>query len=224
MTELTQDIMDRLSEPFEPSKVEWKPQATSGNRALAIAYADARAYQDRLNEVAGADWTDEYQVLDGGAVVLCKLTIGGVTRSDIGEADPKDRNTATSALSQAFKRAAVKFGLGRYLYDLPAQWVDYNPKKRRFTPKAKRQLRATLEGRSNGNGNGHGPAVFKSPKAAWKWGLKRGAFTELDEAAAVYANVKRKAAPQSAEEMAKAWKAKIEEILSKQERLEKRLN
>lgn len=84
-----------LAKPFDVDRVEWKPQATRGDRALAIAYADARAYQDRLNRVAGTDWSDEYEVMDGGAVVLCKLTVCGVTRSDIGEADPSDRNTAT---------------------------------------------------------------------------------------------------------------------------------
>ncbi|MGH7226293.1 MAG: Rad52/Rad22 family DNA repair protein, partial [Gemmataceae bacterium] len=32
----------------------------------------------------------------------------------------------------ALKRAAVKFGIGRYLYRLPSQWVDYDPQKRQF--------------------------------------------------------------------------------------------
>jgi hypothetical protein len=37
-----------------------------------------------------------------------------------------------AAFSDALKRAAVKFGVGRYLYRLPAQWVDYDPVKRQF--------------------------------------------------------------------------------------------
>lgn len=175
MTELT-ELMNELSKPFDADRVEWKPQATSGDRALAIAYADARAYQDRLNEIAGADWSDEYDVLDGGAVVLCKLTVCGVTRSDIGEANPGDRNTATSALAQAFKRAAVKFGIGRYLYDLPKTWVDYDAKRKRITPEGQRELDAVLAGgeieRSatrttvapSGNGNG-------KPNATTFWTL-----------------------------------------------------
>jgi len=146
MQELT-ELMDELSKPFDPDAISWKPQATSGDRALAIPYADPRAYQDRLNEVAGSDWSDQYEVLAGGAVVLCKLTVAGVTRSDIGEASPGDRNTATSALAQAFKRAAVKFGIGRYLYDLPKQWVDYDAQRKTFTAGAHRQLRAALEGK-----------------------------------------------------------------------------
>ncbi len=69
------DLLDELAKPFDPGRVCWKPQATHGNRALAVAYADARTYQDRLNEVAGADWSDDYQVLGDGAVVLCRLSV-----------------------------------------------------------------------------------------------------------------------------------------------------
>src|SRR5262249_50811477 len=36
------------------------------------------------------------------------------------------------AFSDALKRAAVKFGIGRYLYRLPSQWVDYDAHKRQF--------------------------------------------------------------------------------------------
>ncbi len=236
MTELTQELMEQLSKSFDPQRIEWKPQATSGDksRALAIAYADARAYQDRLNAVVGADWSDSYTVLDGGTVVLCQLTVCGVTRSDIGEAPANDRNTATSALSQAFKRAAVKFGVGRYLYDLPATWADYDARKRRFTDAALKRLEKSLHNNAGNAGNGNagngnagpvqGPRVFTSPKEAWRWGMERGAFTELDEAAAVYSDVKRKAKPKDAESMAAAWKAEIGSILAKQARLAERLN
>ena len=44
--------------------------------------------------------------------------------------DGGDRTKA--AFSDALKRAAVKFGIGRYLYRLPAQWVDYDSHKREF--------------------------------------------------------------------------------------------
>ena len=37
-----------------------------------------------------------------------------------------------AAFSDALKRAAVKFGVGRYLYRLPAQWLDYDSQKRQF--------------------------------------------------------------------------------------------
>lgn len=145
---MLEDVMVHLSKPFEPEDVSWKPQATTkdNTRALAIAYADPRAYQDRLNEVVPGDWSDEYEVYEGGTVVLCKLTVCGVTRCDIGEAPAVDQNTACSALAQAFKRAATKFGLGRYLYSLESQWVDYDAKHKRITEAGERRLRNALVG------------------------------------------------------------------------------
>ena len=51
-----------------------------------------------------------------------------------GESDAVDENAITSAEAQAFKRAATRFGLGRYLYDLPKnQWVPYDDTSRRIT-------------------------------------------------------------------------------------------
>ncbi|MCL7454750.1 MAG: Rad52/Rad22 family DNA repair protein [Anaerolineae bacterium] len=157
-TRLTAEMMASLGEPFRADAVQWKPQVTNKDRtrALAVPYVDVRSYVDRLNEVMGADWSDDYQVVDAGAVVLCRLTVGGVTRSDIGEADPEDRNTATSALAQAFKRACVKFGLGAYLYRLPRQWEEYDAQARQFSPAALVRLRQLAGPSSRGGSPGGG--------------------------------------------------------------------
>jgi hypothetical protein len=127
-----------LSAPFDPSEVKFKPAAISGNRALALAYVDVRAIQDRLDHVCGvAGWQDTYRVLADGAVACrLRLKIGDqwITKVDVGspsgQLDNGDRTKA--AFSDALKRAAVKFGIGRYLYRLPRQWCDYDPHKREF--------------------------------------------------------------------------------------------
>jgi hypothetical protein len=154
-TRLTAEMLQSLAEPFPAEAVQWKPQVTNKDRtrALAVPYVDVRSYVDRLNEVVGADWSDDYEVVGTGAVVLCRLTIGGVTRSDIGEADPEDQNTATSALAQAFKRACVKFGLGAYLYRMPRRWEEYDAQARRFGDAALERLRH-LAGGSGQRGSG----------------------------------------------------------------------
>jgi hypothetical protein len=59
-----QEIQDRLAAPFDPAEVKFKPQAVKGERALAIAYVDARVVMDRLDDVLGvAGWQDEFAVL-----------------------------------------------------------------------------------------------------------------------------------------------------------------
>lgn len=134
----TQEIQERLAEPFAPDEVEWKPQTAKGNRALAVAYIDARCVMERLDAVVGvAGWQDSYMVLDDGNVV-CKLSVNvageWVTKEDVGgPSDQKDVGDKRKAsFSDALKRAAVKFGIGRYLYSLPHQWCDYDEQRRQF--------------------------------------------------------------------------------------------
>ena len=131
-------IAAALSAPFEASEVKFKPQTVAGNRALAIPYVDARVVMDRLDAVLGVwGWEDRYQPQADGSV-LCQLTVRvgdrTTTKSDVGgqseQPDEGDRDKA--AVSDALKRAAVKFGIGRYLYRQKPQWCDYDPAKRQF--------------------------------------------------------------------------------------------
>lgn len=133
-------IWEQLAEPFDPSEVKFKPGATSGNRALALAYVDARVIQDRLDDVCGpGGWCDKYTLWESG-VVRCRLSIcpgeglPWITKEDVGgESEQKDAgDRAKAAVSDALKRAAVKFKIGRYLYRLPQVWADYDPQKKQF--------------------------------------------------------------------------------------------
>jgi len=137
------EILDALQEPFPSSEVEFKPGATNREKtkALALAYVDSRPYIQRLNLIC-PDWRDDYQIimLPDRVVVLCRLTIAGVTRTGDGEcllsggeeSERVEPNAVTTASAQAFKRACVKFGLGAYLYALPQVWCDYDPVKRKI--------------------------------------------------------------------------------------------
>ncbi len=132
-------VTNALAAPFELSEVKFKPQSVKGNRALALAYIDCRVIQDRLDDVLGVEnWQDEYQLLPDGSVA-CKLQlrIGGdwITKMDVGSMSeqPDGGDRLKAAFSDALKRAAVKFGIGRYLYRLPPTWADYDPAKKQFT-------------------------------------------------------------------------------------------
>jgi hypothetical protein len=127
-------ILAELREPFPAEYVEWKVGALTEDRsrALVMAYVDVRRYLERLDAVC-PDWYDRIEfVKPDGSLVKVSLTLAGVTREEVGEADPGEDNTATSAVAQALKRACAAFGLGRYLYYLPQQWVPYDPAKRRL--------------------------------------------------------------------------------------------
>lgn len=135
----TVKLFHDLAAPFDPKEIKWKPQSVKGNRCLAIAYIDARVVCDRLDSIIGPEnWSDHYQVLADGSTV-CTLTVflngAAIRKEDVGSLSeqPDAGDRIKSAFSDALKRTAVKFGIGRYLYRLPNQWVDYDPVKK-FIP------------------------------------------------------------------------------------------
>lgn len=130
-----------LSQPFSPDEVKFKPQSVKNDRALAIPYIDARSVIDRLDEVLGPEnWEDEYDLVGDGSVrCRLKLRVNGewVAKTDVGSPSeqPDGGDRLKAAFSDALKRAAVKWGIGRYLYRLSAQWWDYDPVNKRFKSK-----------------------------------------------------------------------------------------
>src|SRR6185437_15460254 len=159
-----EELTESLAAPFDPREVRFKPAVVSGNRAMALAYVDARVIEDRLDDVLGVTgWQDEYECLpDGSVVCRLRLRLGDewITKMDVGgqSEQPDEGDRRKAAFSDALKRAAVKFGIGRYLYRLPSQWVDYDPKKRQFArtptlppsalprPKGQRRVREEADG------------------------------------------------------------------------------
>jgi len=129
------DAWEILAEPFAVGEVQWRVEALSKEkrRALVVPYIDARSVLERLDEAVGPEgWQDTYEVLvaqEGSFAVRCRLSVLGVSKEDVGEGD-----SLKAAFSDALKRAAVKFGVGRYLYRLEKQWVDHDPDSGRFTP------------------------------------------------------------------------------------------
>ncbi|MDD3013358.1 MAG: Rad52/Rad22 family DNA repair protein [Candidatus Gastranaerophilales bacterium] len=132
---LTKELKEKLISPFDTSEIKFKPTAIKDGKALALPYIDARTVLDRLDEIIGSEnWQDEYDVVSSNQVI-CKLTIHGTTKSDAGEASTEDKEPLKSAVSDALKRAAVKFGIGRYLYRSPKVWYRFDDKKGEFIDK-----------------------------------------------------------------------------------------
>jgi Rad52/22 family double-strand break repair protein len=129
------EALPHLRRPPAPEAVRFKIQNAAGEAAQVAAYVDARVVFDRLDLVCGKEWTARFEELpkpllpppcdrDGQPLsrppihVRCRLTCFGATREDVGEGeDPK------AAFSDAIKRAAVHFGVGRVLYAMRAPWL-----------------------------------------------------------------------------------------------------
>jgi len=161
------DFRAALAAPFPPNVIGWKAQTTRGNRALAVAYIDARDVMNRLDDVVGlANWKDEYTPLpDGSVMCVLSLRLDGewISKSDVGgESEQKDEgDRRKAAFSDSLKRAAIKWGVGRYLYGLDPQWVDYDPQEKKLVGKPKLKAEAM-------------PAPVVAPKPAIKDDPKTG--------------------------------------------------
>jgi hypothetical protein len=116
------EIFAALAARFSNEEVKWRKGASGKD----LAYVTARTVMNRLDEIIGPEnWFDEYVETKDG--LKCSLTIMftgldghlvTVNKQDGAGFEPmKDENDAEkSGYSAAFKRAAVKFGIGRYLY------------------------------------------------------------------------------------------------------------
>lgn len=119
-----------LSAPFEPKAISWRAQSVSAKegqqaKAMALAYMDARDVMNRLDSVCGpANWQDSYvETVKGRILCTIAIRIDGEWISKSDGAGDTDVEGDKGALSDALKRCAVKWGIGRYLYDMPTPWI-----------------------------------------------------------------------------------------------------
>ena len=134
------ELFAALAAPFDAVELKNRPQA-----GKQMPYVTARTIMNRLDEVLGPEnWWDEYVPLEHS--VICRMTIRlpdgtTLTKSDAGGyaglADPGDDDK--SGFADAFKRTAVKFGVGRYLYR------DGVPRFSREEPKRSAQVVIPVE-------------------------------------------------------------------------------
>lgn len=151
--------LDLLNKPFPPDRISWRLGSTNGDKTkgMALAYIDARDVMHRLDEACGPYWQAEYVPMPNGTC-CCRIGIkiddewvwrsnGSMNISDSDKADAKEM-AEKGSYSDAFKRAAVLWGIGQYLYDLDSPWVEIEAAGRSYKIKADQylKLRAILSG------------------------------------------------------------------------------
>jgi hypothetical protein len=171
----TQEIFDGLSAPFPIESVSWRVGPTNEKsrkpdeplRGQPLCYVDARTVMDRFDSVCGFDhWQCTYTP-GVGASIVCNigLRVAGDWIWKADGAGPSDMEAEKGALSDAFKRAAVRWGVARYLYDLKAPWLTLD--KRGNTAFIRAEDHATLAqlheefARKAGWGEGSGIPAYR---------------------------------------------------------------
>lgn len=134
------EILKKLMKPFHPDRHSFRVTGTfrdrrGRNMGVVAFYISSRDVMDRLDAVLGPEnWRDDYEMVMQG-VMKCALylRINGewVGKSDVGTGNIENPESGwKGAASDALKRAAVKWGIGRYLYALPKCYVEVDDRKR----------------------------------------------------------------------------------------------
>lgn len=95
-----------------------------------VAYVDSRQVQDLLdNVVSPENWQCKYEEIKGNVYCSIGIFVNGqwVWKSDCGTESNVDKEKGEA--SDSFKRAAVKWGIGRFLYDLGMYTLPASEKK-----------------------------------------------------------------------------------------------
>jgi hypothetical protein len=119
-----------LTAPIQPNEIEWRVQSvTSTGKMIVVPYINNRCVMQRFDAAFGpTNWTSEFREITNG--FICRLTVylDGqiITRED--GASKTNIEPEKGGISDAMKRAAVQFGLGRCLYDYPKVFIECNEK------------------------------------------------------------------------------------------------
>jgi hypothetical protein len=121
--------LEDLKKVFPDKDVEWRVQQDGSKDgkvwALIVPYITNRAIQDRLDQVCSPEnWKNEYR--ESGTGFICGISIyfegkGWVTKYD--GADKTNIEPLKGGLSDSMKRAAVQWGIGRYLYSMSTEFA-----------------------------------------------------------------------------------------------------
>jgi len=124
-----ESVLRKLSRPLKDSEVEWRVgRSINDTTVTALCYINARTVDDRLDEAVGPEnWQNSFVETDKKNIATISIKINGewISKSD-GAGDTKVE-ADKGGLSDAHKRAAVKWGIGRHLYDLGDTKIELKP-------------------------------------------------------------------------------------------------
>jgi hypothetical protein len=132
MTNTPEYPLDVLTQPIQPEEIEWRvQQQTKTGKLIIVPYINNRCVMERFDRQFGWQrWENEITEIQEG--FLCRITVylperdgqPGATISKTDGANRTDIEAIKGGISDAMKRCAVQFGLGRSLYSYPKVFVE----------------------------------------------------------------------------------------------------
>ena len=128
-----EQVCRRLAEPFNDEDVFWRVDRAFGDWARVLCYLDARAVMERLDAAVGPqNWRDVYEETQSGKNICTLFIRTGEDGDWVSKSDGAGNTNIEGdkgGLSDAFKRAGVKWGIGRHLYSLGDTTVNLSLNK-----------------------------------------------------------------------------------------------
>jgi hypothetical protein len=124
--------LNALTAPLTVHEIEWRVQSQTkdGQKIIVVPYITNRCVMQRFDDQFGwAGWQNEIKEIDGG--FLCTITAilpGGEMVKKTDGASRTAVEPVKGGISDAMKRCAVQFGLGRTLYDFPKVMIQTTDK------------------------------------------------------------------------------------------------
>jgi hypothetical protein len=117
---------------LDPIPVKWRVQSFSKFRAQAacVPYIDARDVMKRLDDVCGpGGWQDDFKEVNGLTIAGIGVKCGDswIWKWDVGTETKIEKEKGL--ISDSFKRAGVKWGIGRHLYAMDVVYLPASAKK-----------------------------------------------------------------------------------------------
>lgn len=126
---------DELTAPIQPNEIEWRvqQQTKDGKKIIVVPYITNRCVMHRFDKAFGVfNWTSEFREIENGFICRIAITIhDGNTERQVYREDGASKTAVEpekGGISDAMKRAAVQFGLGRNLYDYPKVMIETDGK------------------------------------------------------------------------------------------------
>lgn len=118
----------KLDTPLQIHEIDFRIQSINkGGYATILAYKDARADMQRLDDVVGCmNWKREHTRDNHNCIVSiwCDVKKIWISKEDTGTESYTEQ--AKGLASDSFKRACFNWGIGRELYDYPLIQVKLN--------------------------------------------------------------------------------------------------
>lgn len=149
-------ILEKLKEPFLEEELEFKIGATNSEKTmgLALAYVQARAIQNRLDEVVGVEnWRISYKEITNGFLAKLEIRINNEWIAKEDGANNTEYEAIKGGISSALKRVASVWGIGRYLYGVENKWYPIEKKGKSYsfvtTPKLNSNNQSNIENKES---------------------------------------------------------------------------